>query len=66
MEQDLQQAPRKRTVTIECTDREWFKVKLALLYTDTEVGKLTKNILLRWAEKNQTPPQDKQDNELAV
>lgn len=48
-----------KTVSFKITDKEWYKVKLAALVTGQNIGDMTKEILLKWAEKHQKFPEDK-------
>lgn len=66
METDVQQAKRNRSIVIEVTDREWVAIKTASIYTNIRPGVIARDILLKWASKNQSPPPDKEDSELTL
>lgn len=66
METDVQQIKRRKNIIIEVTDREWVAIKTASIYTNTRPGTIVRNGLLKWAEKHQAPPPDKEDSELSL
>tara|TARA_R110000868_G_scaffold13848_4_gene64380 strand:- start:770 stop:970 length:201 start_codon:yes stop_codon:yes gene_type:complete len=66
METDVQQSKRTRTIVIEVTDREWVAIKTASIYTNIRPGTITRDVLLRWADKHQAPPPDKEDSNLSL
>lgn len=66
MDNDTKDIKIKRMIAVECTSAEWLQIKLALVYGDTKLSTITKRLLLKWSEKNQTPPPDKEDSELSL